>query len=117
MSCAYFPGCPLIAKSVGFSLWEVQPANGNTSFLFPQAKLAILWKEKQACPVSELYVHFRQAEAPRLGFCVDGLWVKSTFLMCRFLFTTWQEKWLPGVCTPCDPDNVIVRTTHAKLDD
>lgn len=57
MSCAYFPGCPLIAKSVGFILWEVQPANGNISFLFPQAKLAMLWKEKQAHPVSELDFH------------------------------------------------------------
>lgn len=57
MSCAYFPGCPLIAKSVGFILWEVQPANGNISFLSPQAQLTMLWKEKQAHPVSELHVH------------------------------------------------------------
>lgn len=53
MSCACFLECPLIARSVGFILWEAQPANGNISFLFPRAMLAMLWKEKQAHPVSE----------------------------------------------------------------
>lgn len=78
MSGAYFPGCPLIAKSVGLILWEVQPANGNISFLSPQATLAMLWKEKQDHPVSELHVHAALISGwPRLQGWASALMVSG----------------------------------------
>lgn len=53
----------------------------------------------------------------RLGSVLMVPGQRSHFQWCGFLATIWQEKGLHVICTLYDPDNMIVRNTHANLDD